>query len=72
MPVAVALAQDRQGTLLRIKIIQVERGHFTGPGARVVKQVQDRIIPVTNVLAAEDNCQKCLTIRLALSRPLLI
>ena len=50
MPVAVALAQDGQGTLLWIKVIQVERGNFTGPGARVVEQVQDRIVTVALAL----------------------
>ena len=50
LPVAVALVQDGQSTLLRIKIIQVERSHFAGPGTRVVEQVQDRVVAVTLVL----------------------
>ena len=41
---AVAFAQDRQGFLLGVEVVQVKGGHFRGPGARIKKEVEEGVI----------------------------
>ena len=44
-PKPVSLSQDGQRPFLRIKIIQVQRCYFAGPGAGVIEQMEQGIIP---------------------------
>jgi len=41
---AVAFSQDGQGFLLGVEVVQVQSGHFTGPGAGIKKEVEEGII----------------------------
>ena len=43
-PEAVALAQDGKGFLLGVEVVQVQSGHFSGPGAGIKKEVEEGII----------------------------
>ena len=44
LPIAVALTQDDQRTILRIEIIKVKRCDFTGSGAGVLKQMKNGVV----------------------------
>lgn len=39
------LSQNRQRFFCGIKIVQIERCDFTGPGAGIIKQMEECIIP---------------------------
>jgi hypothetical protein len=41
---AVALAQDGEGFLLGVEVVQVQGGHFACPGAGIKEEVEERII----------------------------
>ena len=44
-PEPVSLSQDGQGFFLGIKVVQIQRCHFGGPGAGVIEQMKESIIP---------------------------
>ena len=41
---AISLAQDSQGFVVAIEVVEIERGYLSGSGARVIEQVQDGVI----------------------------
>ena len=44
---AVAFAEDGEGFLLKVEVVQVESGHFRGSGARIKEEVEEGVIPGT-------------------------
>ena len=44
-PVPISLAQDGQGALLWIEVIEIQGRDFTGPGPRVKKKMKESVIP---------------------------
>jgi hypothetical protein len=44
-PEPVSFSQDSQGFFLGIEVIQIERGDFTGPGAGIIEEMEERVIP---------------------------
>ena len=44
-PKPITFAQDTEGFLTGIKIVDIQRCNFTGPGAGVIKQVKQGVIP---------------------------
>ena len=43
-PVPVSLSEDSHGFVLGVKVVQVQRGYFGGPGAGIIKQMKEGII----------------------------
>jgi len=50
LPVTFAFAENGEGSFLRIKIIEFELRDFTGPGSRIIEQMQEAKIPEALVL----------------------
>lgn len=44
-PEPISLSQDSQSRFLRVKVVQIQRCHFGGPGPGVIEQMKERIIP---------------------------
>jgi len=44
-PKPVSLSQDSQGLFFRVKVVQIQRCQFGGPGAGIIEQVEKGIIP---------------------------
>ena len=44
-PEPVSLSQDRKGLFFGVKVVQVQRRHFGGPGGGVIEQMKESIIP---------------------------
>ena len=44
-PEPIPLSQDGQSPFVRVKVVQIQRCQFTGPGAGVIEQMKEGIIP---------------------------
>ena len=55
---AVALAEDGEGLLLRIEVVQLEGADFAGPGPRVKEEVQKGIVPEALVAFQVDHLEE--------------
>jgi hypothetical protein len=44
-PELVSLSEDSHSHFLGVKIVQIQRCHLGGPGAGVIEQMKERIIP---------------------------
>ena len=43
-PEPVSLSQDSHGFVQGIKVVEIQRGHFGGPGTGIIKQMKEGII----------------------------
>jgi len=44
-PETISLSQDSESHFLRVKVVQIQRCHFGGPGAGIIEQMKQGIIP---------------------------
>ena len=44
-PELISLSQDSESHFLRVKVVQIQRCHFGGPGGGIIEQVKQGIIP---------------------------
>jgi hypothetical protein len=44
-PKPVSFSQDSQGLFLRVKVVQIQRCHFGGPGPGIIEQMKEGVIP---------------------------
>ena len=44
-PEPVSLSQDNHGFVQGVKVVEIQRGHFGGPGPGIIEQMKEGIIP---------------------------
>jgi hypothetical protein len=67
-PEAIPLSQNSQSHFLRVKIIQIQRCHFGGPGPGIIEQMKERIIPEP-LFRPQVNCIKNLQDLILIKKP---